>query len=692
MLHAPYTLPARWQPWLLGGWAIGAGLFGLRLLIGGGMAWRMRKGRRPLDPEWADRARRLALRLGVRRAAVFVSSRVRQALVAGVWRPMVLLAAAWMSEMPPEMLEGVLAHELAHLRRLDLWAILLQRLVETFLFYHPAVWWLSRRLSREREMCCDEMAVAAIGDRLVFTQALQWAVQQPAAGSGPVLGAAWKGSRKMVLERIRRLLGADVPRERFSWWPLGLAALVAPALLMLPGLFGKDGPSAVGAAASPGGPNYVQPAELCDMSLPLGRVGDDVVLTRDLFHCIDDKMVRSYVPSEKRAALVKELTDAIRDYASHVAARDPDPAKGISEPHRVLLYKMVRRSLDVKMLYHNFLDEVPKKGQAKIQARVDRYFEDRPLKALMMRENVTTLADLENALRTKGNSLDRERKTFTEQFIAQQWILQKVKPEGGPEITPQQLDKQRQAFIKELRDEYSIWTVFDAAMKSAQAPDNRGPAKQPRPIRAGTTQPYSTAAESTHAQAGGNMFGIGASPSAGLAGSVTIDPTVPLPPRPGATVSHEGAVAYSTPITDQIAALRAEPVVFDRRKALEEMRAEVEQKRDSKDPADILRRGSYYLATEDFDRALAAFEAVMTADPNSPNAALAHCGCGKIYLLRGRDFAKAAAEFSKCLEWYEHAADESKIATIEMDWRMVYFAADWAMPIKPTDWIKRWPI
>ena len=224
---------ARWQPWLLGGWAIGAGLLGLRLLIGGGMAWRMRRGRRPLDPEWADRARRLALRLGVRRAAVFVSARVRQALVAGVWRPMVLLPAAWLAEMPPEMLEGVLAHELAHLRRLDLWAILLQRLVETFLFYHPAVWWLSRRLSREREMCCDEMAVAATGDRLAFTEALQWAAQRPAAGSCPVLGAAWKGNQKMVIERIRRLLGADMPRERFSWWPLGLAALVVPVLLMV---------------------------------------------------------------------------------------------------------------------------------------------------------------------------------------------------------------------------------------------------------------------------------------------------------------------------------------------------------------------------------------------------------------------------------------------------------------------------
>ena len=212
--HVPpprVSMLARWQPYMLGGWAIGASLFGLRLLIGGGMAWRMRRGRLPLDQAWTDRARQLARRMGLARVRVFVSARVRQALVTGFWRPMVLLPAAWLAEMPPEMLEGVLAHELAHLRRLDLWAILLQRLVETLLFYHPAVWWLSRRLSREREMCCDEMAVAAIGDRLAFTKALQWALRGPAAGAGPVLGAAWKGSRKMVLERIRRLLVRGKP-------------------------------------------------------------------------------------------------------------------------------------------------------------------------------------------------------------------------------------------------------------------------------------------------------------------------------------------------------------------------------------------------------------------------------------------------------------------------------------------------
>ena len=112
-----------------------------------------------------------------------------------------------------------------------------------------------------------------------------------------------------------------------------------------------------------------------------------------------------------------------------------DPAKGMTDSHRVFLYNMVKQSLEVKMLYQDFRKEVPKEGQEEIQERVDRYFDDSQVKALMKRENVTTAAELETALLAKGSSLNRERKSFTEQFIAQQWIMQKVKSEDASEIT-----------------------------------------------------------------------------------------------------------------------------------------------------------------------------------------------------------------------------------------------------------------
>ena len=199
---------------------------------------------------------------------------------------------------------------------------------------------------------------------------------------------------------------------------------------------------------APGQPRPNMPPtqpKLCEMSLILGRVGDDVVLTGDLLYGVEELIANNAarIPEDKRAeqraAIMKEVTDGIHEYAAHVAAGDPDPAKGMSDSHRMFIYRMVQQLLEAKMLYQDFRKTVPKEGLEQITERVDRYFEDSQVKILMKRENVTTRAELENALQAKGSSLDRERKIFTEQFVGRQWIMQEVKPEGGLEITHQDM-------------------------------------------------------------------------------------------------------------------------------------------------------------------------------------------------------------------------------------------------------------
>jgi hypothetical protein len=146
------------QPYAVMGWLAGVVLLSGRLLASLLGVRRLARRRLPVSEELAACAVRLARRLGLAELPrIFFSKPVREAVLVGLWRPMVLLPAAWMTEMPPDVLEAVIAHELAHVRRLDLWANLLQRLVETLLFYHPAVWWLSRRVSVQREMCADDL-------------------------------------------------------------------------------------------------------------------------------------------------------------------------------------------------------------------------------------------------------------------------------------------------------------------------------------------------------------------------------------------------------------------------------------------------------------------------------------------------------------------------------------------------------
>ena len=83
-----------------------------------------------------------------------------------------LLPMSALAGLSPLQVEAILAHELAHIRRHDYLVNLLQTLLETLLFYHPAVWWLSRQIRIEREHCCDDLAVSLCGDPVVYARAL----------------------------------------------------------------------------------------------------------------------------------------------------------------------------------------------------------------------------------------------------------------------------------------------------------------------------------------------------------------------------------------------------------------------------------------------------------------------------------------------------------------------------------------
>ncbi len=102
---------------------------------------------------------------------VFESSAVAVPVMVGWIKPVVLLPAAALSGLTPTQVEALIAHELAHVRRHDYIVNLLQSVVETLLFYHPAVWWVSARVRAEREHCCDDLAVG-VCDRLVYVTAL----------------------------------------------------------------------------------------------------------------------------------------------------------------------------------------------------------------------------------------------------------------------------------------------------------------------------------------------------------------------------------------------------------------------------------------------------------------------------------------------------------------------------------------
>ena len=148
----------------------------------------------------------LADRLGIRRAIrLLQSKRVSTPMVIGWIRPVVLVPVGIMTGLSPSGLDAILAHELAHIRRHDYLVNVLQVLIETLLFYHPTVWWLSRRIRLEREYCCDDEAAAVCGSNLDFAKALV-ALEGARTGTTLALAASGPGKEKTTIKRIRRLL------------------------------------------------------------------------------------------------------------------------------------------------------------------------------------------------------------------------------------------------------------------------------------------------------------------------------------------------------------------------------------------------------------------------------------------------------------------------------------------------------
>jgi beta-lactamase regulating signal transducer with metallopeptidase domain len=144
--------------------------------------------------------------------------------VVGVLKPTILLPFAVVAELTLGQIEAILAHELAHVRRHDLLVNLLQRLVEAFLFFHPAVWWLSRQIRIEREHCCDDLAVSAGAKPLDYAASLLRVAQlshsvQPRTAVAAVTAVTGPSSLR---RRIARLLGAEhePPVRLVRAWPL----------------------------------------------------------------------------------------------------------------------------------------------------------------------------------------------------------------------------------------------------------------------------------------------------------------------------------------------------------------------------------------------------------------------------------------------------------------------------------------
>jgi D-alanyl-D-alanine endopeptidase (penicillin-binding protein 7) len=218
--------------WIVMAWAACTAALALRM--GLGLWWIGRLANTQAgSAQWQARLSAMALQFGVTRAVrLRVVDHLASPITAGWWRPVVLVPASLMTGMPPDLLEALLAHEMGHVKRFDYLVNLGQNVVETLLFYHPAVWWISGRIRAEREQIADDMAANHLGEPRRLALALS-ELERIQFSTHHLAQAANGGD---LMSRIKRLIRPDA--QALNWKAaipvFGLAAACIAGCAQMP--------------------------------------------------------------------------------------------------------------------------------------------------------------------------------------------------------------------------------------------------------------------------------------------------------------------------------------------------------------------------------------------------------------------------------------------------------------------------
>ena len=178
----------------------------IRLLANIGYAQRIRY-YKTYTPSlyWQQKLSELAERIQIKRhIALLESEIVKIPLTVGFLKPVILFPFSVLSQLPPDQVEAVFLHELAHIKRKDYLVNLLQSFAELFFFFNPGVLWISSLIRDERENCCDDIAIREINDKKEFIHALVSFQEYNLNGSKYSL--AFPGRKNHLLNRVKRII------------------------------------------------------------------------------------------------------------------------------------------------------------------------------------------------------------------------------------------------------------------------------------------------------------------------------------------------------------------------------------------------------------------------------------------------------------------------------------------------------
>lgn len=223
---------------IVAGWILMAAMATARLAAG---LWNLRKLRRNCGAiatsELPSSLRETLDQIQTIRPVVICRSSVVCVPTAiGFFKPLILVPEWVLEELSPEDLKILLLHELAHLRRWDDWTNLAQKIVRAVLCFHPAVWWIEKRLSLEREMACDDVVLAVEKNSLVYAECLVSLAEKSFVHRGLAMAQAAISHARDTSLRLARILDVHRPSATRVFKPaLGvMAVFVVLCLAVLP--------------------------------------------------------------------------------------------------------------------------------------------------------------------------------------------------------------------------------------------------------------------------------------------------------------------------------------------------------------------------------------------------------------------------------------------------------------------------
>lgn len=232
------TLPGTWALYLFGAWVaiatwllagVGRGLWHL---------YNLRKSCVAIDPATLDPVLQntLARNQSPRQIVLCTSDLTNVPTALGLVKPAIVIPAWVMQELSADELHQILLHEIAHLRRWDDWTNLAQKLVKALLFFHPAVWWIERKVSLEREMACDDAVLAETASPRAYAECLAHLAERTLIQRSLAFAQAALGKIHQTSLRVAQILDVNRPRGNGRSWKPAVSLVGAFALACVTGI------------------------------------------------------------------------------------------------------------------------------------------------------------------------------------------------------------------------------------------------------------------------------------------------------------------------------------------------------------------------------------------------------------------------------------------------------------------------